>query len=524
MRLLGSNLLPFSVAQLPGTWSTGIEVEAYFFEGTIPSDLSQYFLDHRKLIADCVGASRIVLQPTSEGLLMSQPYTHGIKAVPGSVYDPKLGVTIHYPKNIIPRRTTASASTFDIDTAYATDLLTGNKKMKLHPSIGLFPGFPVSAPMQLTDYVGNMAAQTATVADMVFDSLITFDAALSDSPNKNAAASLQIIAASTTAGATASGTSVNLSVPVNVATNAAPSAITTDILRAVGNSSVRRCLPVSIGDKSTTKVTKNIGYAILLIADSNNGALAAGTADIRMIAVKVGAKGSGELIELESLAISTGEFPEVLQVRTAKTLSAANTLPSWIEPNARIAISAENFNSSPSKDYLGNDLTFTGWPKQSDGSIRGTSGSRLSFPATVDIDFTKSFYLSFDYRQDTTASNAEIDLIVVQTSYTDRFILSLDRSNETGLCIWNNQQGTKVARSFANYTALLTTDFVRVVYQYDSDTGTHKFSVGGTVVDSFQYTILPYTLQPIQMLGVYGAASLPTAYIKNFQIVQGKKI
>lgn len=524
MRLLGSNLLPFSVAQLPGTWSTGIEVEAYFFEGTIPSDLSQYFLDHRKLIADCVCASRIVLQPTVEGLLMLQQYTHGIKAVPGSVYDPKLGVTIHYPKNIIPRRTTASATAFDIDAAYATDLLTGNKKMKLHPSIGLFPGFPVSAAMQLTDYVGTMAAQTATVADLVFDSLITFDAVLADSPNKNAAASLQIITASTTSGATPSGTTVNLSVPANLATNAAPSAMTTDILRAVGNSSVRRCLPVSIGNKATAKVTKNIGYAILLITDSNSGALAAGNADIRMIAVKVGAKGSGELIELESLAVSTGEFPEVLQVRTAKTLSTASVLPTWIDPNARLAFSGDNFTASPATDYLGNKVTYTGWPKQSDGSVKGTYGSSMNFPISLDIDFSKSFYMEFDYRQDDTSSNAELDLVNIHTTFTDRFILALDRSNETGLCLWNNQQGTKVARPFSYYTGLRTTSFVRVVYQYDADTSTHKFSINGTVVDSFVYKVLPYTKQPVQILGTYGGAALPVAYLRNFQMVQGKKV
>lgn len=521
MRLLGSNLLPFSVAQLPGTWSTGIEVEAYFFEGDMPSDLTAYFQDHRKLISDAVAASRIVLQPTTEGLAFMQAYSYGWKAVAGSVYDPKSGVTIHYPQSIIPRRTTASSSALDVDTAYAVDLPTGNSKMKQHISVGLYPGFPVGTLRQLSDFVGNAVSQMANVADLDFGRAISFDAALADSYDRTAAATLTI-AAQGTGGTSASGTSTTLTVPASVDTNKATQVLNTDILRVTGNANnVRRVLPVTMGDASTTKVTKTIGYAILLIPDSNFGAQAIGTYDIRFMATKVGAKNSGELIELESLSVSTGEYAEVVQVRTSTELIANNGLPLWVDPNAKLALSASYFGASPSKDAFGTPFTFTGWAQQSDNAIKGTKGSAIEVQgANHTFDPTKSFSIQFDFKQDVTDRDCEFLILQTATSFSDRFIISLDRSNETGLLIWNNQQSSKVQRPWNLFTALRTTTFVKFKYVYDASTSTHTISVDGKTLDSFVYKVLPITKTLLTVKGAYDSTTSAIATIRNYQLIQ----
>lgn len=524
MRLLGSNLLPFSVAQLPGTWNTGIEAEAYFFEGDIPADLSQYFLDHRKLIADSVAVSRIVLQPTTEGLMFHQAYSHGVKAVAGSVYDPKLGVTVHYPKNIIPRRTTASGSTLDIDAAYAIDLMTGNKKLKHHLSLALFPGFPINAVRTLSDFIGTTYGQIGTVCDLVFDGLKTFDGALSDTPDKSVQTIASINSVSTTEGATPSGTVSALTVPANLATNLAPTAIVTDILRVTGNNAARRLLPVSVGDKSTTPVTKTLGHAIVLIPDSNNGALATGNYDIRIFATKIGVKGSGELIEVESLTVSSGEFVEVLQVRTATTtaVTQGNNLD-WIDPNATFALDATRLSVVPMTDYLGVPFSNSGWTvNTADGSISTGFDSAITIaPADFKIDITKAFYIEFEYRQDDISLPAEFCLLSIYTNYFDRYTLAFDRSNERGFVIWNNGQSAKVARPFDKFTGMLSKDFVKVRYEYGGNT-VHSIYINEVLVDQFTLAIGACSIPNATVRGPYGAAT-PKAIIRNYQMVPGKK-
>jgi hypothetical protein len=524
MRLLGSNLLPFSVAQLPATWSTGLEVEAYFFEGDMPSDPSQYFFDQRKLIADCVAASRIVLQPTSDGLMFHQAYSHGIKAVAGSVYDPKLGVTVHYPNSIIPRRTTASSSTMDIDTAYAVDLMTGNKKLKQHLSLAMFPGFPINAVRTLTDFAGNTSGQIATVCDLIYDRLITFDAALSDGPDKSVVGALTIAANSSTSGASPSGTTAVLSVPVNVATNLAPSTIITDNLRVTGSANVRRTLPVSVGDKSTAPVTKTIGHAILVIPDSNNGALAVGNYDIRLMVTKVGVKGSGELIELDSVSVSTGDFAEVVQVRTATSVGTTVPDTSWISTNAIFAFNSLRFSSSPSTDYKGVPFTFSQITAQPDKSIKIQKGSSINIAAAdITFDPTQSFWIELEYRQDDISSLAEVVFYGRYKSFDDRFVVALDRSNETGFVIWNNAQAVKISRPLSTYAALLSSSFVKLLYEYDADTFTHRVSVNGVVIDTFTYRVLAVSSYASYFSGGYGAAVVPACYWRNYQLVPGKK-
>lgn len=525
MKILGHNLLPFTVAQLPANWTIGLDIEAYFFAGNIPTDLTSYITDHRNLFGNCIAANRIILKPTTEGLMLLQEYSHGFKAVSGSVYDPKLGVTIHYPKNMIPRTFQNSNSVVDIQTAYSLGMDSGNKKLKQQVSLALVNGFPIATDKSLGGNplaAASIYASLASCVDLEYENSILFDAIVSDDATKPAAASL-IMSNNDSAGTPAVGTEVTYTLPANVAANQNTTTITSSKLRIRGDAqSFRRLIPATVGDVHTTPVTKTIGWALLVFVDSNLNTLGQGLKDVRVMATKVGLLESGELIELASLNVSTGQFAEVLQVRTATTLDSSAPTPNWYDSNARIAFDSSKFGASPSADYLNQPFTFTGWPVQPDGSLRGLLNSTITFAkGTYTFDASKSFYIECDYRQSDISSNAEFNFLQVMTTFTNRINIAFDRSNQTGMCIWNNSQGPRVQRPFDNYTALLTTTFVKLKYVYDATTGTHTIYVNGTVIDTFTFVIAAYTLNADLLLqGTYGSAAWPEAFIKNFQIVQ----
>lgn len=320
MKILGHNLLPFTVAQLPSNWTIGLDIEAYFFEGNIPTDLTSYITDHRNLFGNCIAANRIILKPTTEGLMLLQEYSYGFKAVSGSVYDPKLGVTIHYPKNMIPRTYSNSNVAVDIQTAYNLGMDSGNKKLKQNVSLSFVNGFPIAVDKGI--YGNPLLASTfyasqPSCANFEYENSILFDAIVSDDATKPSAASFYM-SNMDSAGTPAVGTEVLYTLPANVAANQNTATITSSKVYIRGDAqNFRRIFPATVGDVHTTPVTKTIGWALLVFVDSNLNNFALGLKDVRVMATKVGLLESGELIELASLDVSTGQFAEVLQVRTA---------------------------------------------------------------------------------------------------------------------------------------------------------------------------------------------------------------
>lgn len=103
MRILGHNLLPFSVLNQGSGWASnaanGILANVFFFDTNLADqgNFSQHLADMRNLFNNAVAATRIMLRPTQEGFLPLADQQEGWKARSGSVYEIKNGATLHYP-------------------------------------------------------------------------------------------------------------------------------------------------------------------------------------------------------------------------------------------------------------------------------------------------------------------------------------------------------------------------------------------------------------------------------------------
>jgi len=322
MRILGHNLLPFSVAQLTSGWaataSNGIFAECFFFSEDMPADLSNYLIDFRQLLRRCAGACEIKLRPETEGLTLMLDQSVGFKALSGSVYKPQMGVTLHYPRDIQPIGYTATAT--DIPTGYATSVATGNRRLlgnvSRRPQV--YPGFPLDIQKQ--------AIYTVAVSDVEFDSAVTINAFVAPGPDTSALVSGNItpVTAQDSSGmSTTLGTAVAWSIAANqegnVIASPPPAAARYRVSQAAGVT--RRGLPATQGNTNPATKTATLKWVLVAITDTNYGSLAAGVGDVQYFACPVGVTGAGTLIELQSLTLNVGEFPVVTQVRTATEIS-----------------------------------------------------------------------------------------------------------------------------------------------------------------------------------------------------------
>ena len=322
MRILGHNLLPFSVAQLTSGWaataSNGIFAECFFFSEDMPTDWSPYLIDFRQLLRRCAGACEIKLRPETEGLTLLLDQSVGFKALSGSVYKPQMGVTLHYPRDIQPIGYTAAGT--DIPTGYASGVATGNRRLlgnvSRRPQV--YPGFPLDTQSQ--------PIYTVAASDVEFDSAVTINAFVAPGPDLSAVVSGNItpVTAQDAGGmSTTLGSAVAWSIGANQEGNviASPPAAGTRwrISQAVGTA--RRGLPATQGNTSPATKTATLKWALVAITDTNYGSLAAGVGDVQYFACSVGVTGAGTIIELQSLTLNVGEFPVVTQVRTATEIS-----------------------------------------------------------------------------------------------------------------------------------------------------------------------------------------------------------
>ncbi|AWY08366.1 hypothetical protein HOT49_gp090 [Erwinia phage vB_EamM_Alexandra] len=313
MRILGHNLLPFSVLNLGSGWAsgaaTGIVANCFFFDTAIADqgDFSQHLLDLRNLTNNAVAATRIVLHPTTEGLLPLADLQEGWKARSGHVYEIKNGATIHYPSKATPVGYNGAASV-QINTAYATSNDAGNKALW-----GIGP-----AGYRAWDYAGVphdslMPGIHLSTTDLTFDYDVTINAVLS------AVGDMTSAAAGTIAPIDGAGT-VGTAVAWTLAANQEGNAIATAIpagkrYRFIQTSGTRRVLPVTASDVGRTAAYKTMRSALVVIQDTNYGALANGNYIPTYFACEVGAIGSGKPIELLATALGPGDFASVAQLR-----------------------------------------------------------------------------------------------------------------------------------------------------------------------------------------------------------------
>lgn len=315
MRILGHNLLPFSVLNQASGWAStptnGILANVFFFEGDLAdqTDFTQYLADMRNLFNKAVAVTRTTLRPTTEGLLPLADQQEGWKARFGSVYEAKNGATIHYPQYAAPVGYNGAANVA-IQTAYNTSLDAGNKALW-----GISP-----AGFRAWDYAGIphdalMPGIHLSTSDLTYDTTVTIDAVLSDVGDMTSAAA-GTIAPVSDAGVV--GTAVAWSLLANQEGNMIATAVpASKKFRFIQTSGTRRVIPVTASDVGRNSSYKSVKWAIVVIQDSNYGALANGNYVPTYFACEVGAINSGAAIELMSTALGPGEFASIAQIRTS---------------------------------------------------------------------------------------------------------------------------------------------------------------------------------------------------------------
>ncbi len=317
MRILGHNLLPFSVLNMATGWastaSNGIPAAVFMFD-TVYADQTEVTLaalmtDMRNLYNNAVAASRIVLRPTTEGLLHLAELQESFKARSGSVYSIKNGATIHYPIKATPVGYNGAAAV-QVNTGYTTSATEGNRVL-----YGQGPGL-----YQHYGYAGIPHDVTApynhlSTTDLEYEQAVTIDAVLSDLGDISTAAAGTIAPISDTG---VIGTAVAWSILANQEGNVLASAVgASKKFRFIQTSGTRRVIPVTASDVSVSGTDKTITWALVVIQDTNFGALANGNYLPLIFGCEVGAVNSGKFIELFDTVLSPGEFPSIAQVRTA---------------------------------------------------------------------------------------------------------------------------------------------------------------------------------------------------------------
>ena len=201
----------------------------------------------------------------------------------------------------------------------------------------------------------------------------------------------------------------------------------------------------------------------------------------------------------------------------------------WLTGNESVAFDTRSFNTGAFTDYVGNAATTSGNLKfAADGSgvDLGTTGV-ITMPST-NFDPSRSFTIECDYHQSGNADYAEWSLLKVGTTLTDRVAIAFDRSNEKGLCIWNNTNASstpaKVVRPISPYAAMWGGGVVHIKYVYDASTNTHTVYLNGTQVDQFTYAITkPASAIGNLVTGGYGASANAsyTPIIDRYSVRQG---
>lgn len=311
MRILGHNLLPFSVAQLTSGWAAvanqGILAQMFFFDSDMPEAgmFTNYTMDLRELLKQSVAATAVYLRPTQEGLLNMMDQQVGFKARSGSVYEDKSGATIHYPKIVQPISQLAGT---DITTAYTTSALTGNRKLfgtALYP-VHRYAGVPTD---ELAPFVRGL------VTEVEFDQAVVINAFVGRSTSLTACSGTIAPVSDTGVVGTALAWSIAANQEGNVMATPTPSSKRFRITQAV--TAQRLAVPATASDVSAIAAYKTLKWAMVVIHDTNYGALATGNYEPTYFAVSVGGINSGNMVELLAPSLGPGEFATVAQIRTS---------------------------------------------------------------------------------------------------------------------------------------------------------------------------------------------------------------
>lgn len=187
-------------------------------------------------------------------------------------------------------------------------------------------------------------------------------------------------------------------------------------------------------------------------------------------------------------------------------------LGSWMYGTEIVAFDNLKFAKPSFSDYVNITWAITGdadFASDNKGINLGLTGVMTVTPTVFSPSL--SFTIEFMYHQTSAAELAEFSLIRMGTTLTNRFAITMDRSNGGGLLIYGNVGGgstdPRVVRPAANYAALKTTVPVKVKYVYNADTTVHTISVDGTVIDTFTAANVYPVASGMYITGGYGAGA-----------------
>lgn len=216
----------------------------------------------------------------------------------------------------------------------------------------------------------------------------------------------------------------------------------------------------------------------------------------------------------------------------AFTIPLANIWSDAVQPfpsgNEFFAFDQARFAAPSFTDYSGKQVTLTGIARPAADTMGidlGTTG-QLNVTSAA-FNPAQSFTIECMYHQSGVSGLAEMKLLAIGTDLSNRFMLTFDRSNQTGLCIWNNVGGgdpsPKVQRALSLFTQMQTLAPTKLKYVYDSTKSLHSVYFGGVLLDSFTYTVLNPNKPNIAISGGYGSGANAnfTPIFDQFSIRQG---
>lgn len=298
MRIIGPQFFPLSFRTLSNVTNRQ-QALCFFFESklAVPADL-------RALLRDSVAATELAFTASPQGLLLDAGASIGFKAIEGSRYLASYGATWHWPKYVEPL---GSVQEEYITIEYGKSLAQCN--------VALFRR--LCGPQ---NFVGVIASRPNPPPFLGAKSRVTYsysvkaDAVLSKSRDNAIAISGNVALASTP---------TDLK-PWSIADGDQSNEITDGqsgtefILSHEAGTILRTAFLATKGEVPDVLNTKTIGYAIVVCPKAISGN---NSSDLVTFGCPVGSVGSGTYIELEKLTLTTGEYANIVQVRTGMEAS-----------------------------------------------------------------------------------------------------------------------------------------------------------------------------------------------------------
>lgn len=293
MKILQPNLLPFSYPSNVGTENYGMICLFYPYKVSLYSNI--------RTCMNQATCAAYVEYKADEGFALVPQKSYGMMPVSGSRWDEILQATVHYPSQYTPKgNTTGGSSSPYIDDAYNRSEREGNIALSrrfLNPYD--FPGC-----VQDPNYVPKFRG---TYSSVWFSEEVSVNCVVSKHLGTKDGISGQVRVSTST-------TSYGYSLPANVDKGNLQAMTGTQFFLSRLTGSIRQPVLANTDRVENIKNTE-IVYAICIMTKAPSAVQNVAT-ECFTFGATVGERGSGAMLELDSLSLSTGEYPTVIGMRT----------------------------------------------------------------------------------------------------------------------------------------------------------------------------------------------------------------